>query len=550
MPQPKEWLSEEDSEGVGLGHSMPRGLAAPLLLLILHGVWSCLDLTCYTDYLSTVTCVLETRSLNPSKLILTWQDEYEELQDQETSCSLHRSDHNTTHIWYTCHMRLSQFMSDEVFIVNMMDQSGNNSHECGSFVLAESIKPAPPLNVTVTFSGRYDISWDSAYEEPSNYVLRGKLQYELQYRNLRDPYAVRPVTKLISVDSRNVSLLPEEFHKDSIYQLQVRAAPQPGTSFRGTWSEWSDPVIFQTQAEEPEAGWDPHMLLLLAVLILVLVFLGLKIHPPWRLWKKVWAPVPTPESFFQPLYREHSGNFKKWVNTPFTASSVELVPQNPTTTSVLHLSSYPAKGKKFLGPLGLEEQLECDGMSEPGHWCIIPLAAGQGVSAYSEERDRPYGLVSIDTVTVGDAEGLCVWPCSCEDDGYPAVNLDAGRVSGANGEDLLLVTDPAFLSCGCVSGSGLRLGGSPGSLLDRLRLPFAKEGDWAAGPPWRTGSPGGGSESEAGSPPGLDMDTFDSGFAGSDCGSPVETDEGPPRSYLRQWVVRTPPPVDSGAQSS
>lgn len=87
-------------------------------------------------------------------------------------------------------MRLSQFLSDEVFIVNVTDQSGNNSQECGSFVLAESIKPAPPLNVTVAFSGRYDISWDSAYDEPSNYVLRGKLQYELQYRNLRDPYAV------------------------------------------------------------------------------------------------------------------------------------------------------------------------------------------------------------------------------------------------------------------------------------------------------------------------------------------------------------------------
>lgn len=232
------------------------------------------------------------------------------------------------------------------------------------------------------------------------------------------------------------------------------------------------------------------------------------------------------------------------------ASSVEMVPQSPTTTSVLHLSSYPAKGKKFLGLPSLEEQLECDGTPEPGHSCTIPFAAGQGVSAYSEERDRPYGLVSIDTVTVGDAEGLCVWPCSCEDDGYPDVNLDADRESGPNAEDLLLVTDPAFLPCRCVSESGLRQGGSPGSLLDRLRLPFAKEGDWTADPPWRTGSPGGGSESEAGSPPGLDMDTFDSGFAGSDCGSPVETDEGPPRSYLRQWVVRTPPPVESEAQSS
>ncbi|XP_021517827.1 interleukin-21 receptor [Meriones unguiculatus] len=523
---------------------MPRGLAAPLLLLILQGVWGCLDLTCYADYLNTITCILETWSPHPRILNLTWQDEFEELQDKETSCHLHRSGHNATHMRYTCHMALAQFAPDDIFTVNAMDQSGNSSQECGHFVLAESIKPAPPFNVTVTFSGRYHISWHSDYEEASGYMLRGKLQYELQYRNLGDPYAVRPVTKLISVDSSTISLLPEEFQKGSSYQLQVRAVPHPGTTFRGTWSEWSDPVIFQTQTEEPKANLDPQLLLLLLIVLTpILVFMSLKIHMLWRLWKKIWAPVPSPESFFQPLYGEHSGNFKKWVDTPFTASSLELAPRSPTATPVLHLSSNPAKEKKFLG---LEEQLEYDGMSEPGQWSTVPLAE----TPYSEERDRPYGLVSIDTVTVGDAEGLCVWPCSCEDDGYPALNLDAGPESVPGAKDLLLVTGTAFLSCGCVSGGGLRLGGSPGSLLDRLRLPLAEEGDWTADPPWRTGCPGGGSQSEAGSPPGLDMDTFDSGFAGSDCGSPVESDEGPPRSYLRQWVVRTPPPEDSGAQGS
>ncbi|XP_051001156.1 interleukin-21 receptor [Acomys russatus] len=540
---------------------MPRGLAAPLLLLILQGAWSCPDLSCHTDYLWTISCVLETWSPHSSILSLTWQDEFEELKDKETSCHLHKLGHNATHTWYMCHMRFTQLVPDDVFTVNMTDPSGNNSQECGSFVLAEIIKPAPPFNVTVTFSGHYDISWHSDYEEASSssssssFTLRGKLQYELQYRNLRDPYAVRPVTRLISVDSSNISLLPEEFHKNSTYQLQVRAAPQPGTLFKGTWSEWSDPVIFQTQAEEPEAGLDARHLLFLSpvfliVLAPVLVFMGLKICLPWRLWKKVWAPVPSPESFFQPLYREHSGNFKKWVETPFTASSLELAPQNPTATSVLHLSSCPVKGKKFLGPPDLEEQLECDGVSEPGHWGTVLLAAGQGVSPYSEEGDRPYGLVSIDTVTVGDAEGPCAWPCSCEDDGYPALNLDAGPESGPSAKDLLLVSGTTFLSCGCVSGGGLRLGGSPGSLLDRLRLPLAEERDRTVGPLWRTGCPGGSSESEAGSPPGLDMDTFDSGFAGSDCGSPVESDEGPPRSYLRQWVIRTPTPVDTGAQGS
>lgn len=58
-----------------------------------------------------------------------------------------------------------------------------------------------------------------------------------------------PVTKLISVDSRSVSFLPGEFRKNASYELQVRAGPQPGSFFGGTWSEWSDPVIFQTQPE-------------------------------------------------------------------------------------------------------------------------------------------------------------------------------------------------------------------------------------------------------------------------------------------------------------
>lgn len=58
-----------------------------------------------------------------------------------------------------------------------------------------------------------------------------------------------PGRKLISVDSRSVSLLPLEFQGDSSYELQVRAGPQPGSNFQGTWSEWSDSVTFHTQPE-------------------------------------------------------------------------------------------------------------------------------------------------------------------------------------------------------------------------------------------------------------------------------------------------------------
>ncbi|XP_011232334.1 interleukin-21 receptor [Ailuropoda melanoleuca] len=544
---------------------MPCGSVASLILLMLQGAWGCRDLVCYTDYFQTVTCTLETRTLHPGMLTLTWQDPYGELEDEVTSCSLHRSAHNATHAKYMCHMDVFRFMADDIFSVNVTDQSGSYSQECGSFVLADSIKPSPPFNVTVTmnFSGHYNISWSSNYD---SYALKGKLQFELRYRKRGGPWALSPRRKLISVDSRSVSLLPLEFQSDSSYELQMRAGPQAGSSFQGTWSEWSDPVIFHTQPEEIKGGWHTYLLYLLLVVILpILVFLGLKIHLTWRLWKKVWGQVPSPQKFFQPLYVGHSGDFKKWVGAPFTASSLELGPQSPEVLSSLqtHTCCPPRSATKGLQPMQLPEPadlVEADGLPELGFWVPAPFTAGSlGGSAYSQERDRPYGVVlSIDTVTVADTEGPCAWSCTCGDDGYPALNLDASLEPGSGAEDPLLDTGTTVLSCGCVSTGGIAgLGGPPGSLLDGLKLPLEDEAGWTPGPPWSGGPPRGASDSEAGSPPaGLDMDTFDSGFAGSDCGSPVEcdftspSDEGPPRSYLRQWVVMAPPPEGPGPQAS
>nr|XP_012635563.2 uncharacterized protein LOC105879692 [Microcebus murinus] len=120
------------------GASMPCGWTALLLLLALQGGWGCPPLFCYTDYLQTVTCTLEMWTLHPSTLTLAWQDQYGELEDEVTSCSLHRSTHNTTHAKYTCHMDVFRLMADDIFSVNMTDQAGNHSQACGSFILAES----------------------------------------------------------------------------------------------------------------------------------------------------------------------------------------------------------------------------------------------------------------------------------------------------------------------------------------------------------------------------------------------------------------------------
>lgn len=250
---------------------------------------------------------------------------------------------------------------------------------------------------------------------------------------------------------------------------------------------------------------------------------------------------------------------QKWVGTPFTASSLDLGPWSPGVPSPLEMYNC---GPPLSAAQGLETTLlpapadlvETDGTpapeSEPGSWGPAPCAGSASSSAYSQEGDRPYGLVSIDTVTVVGAEEPCAWPCTCGEDGYPALNLDAGLEPGPGTEDPLLGPGATVLSCGCVAAGGpAGLGGPLGSLLDKLMLPLEDEAGWAPGPPWGGGPPRGVSDREAGSPPaGLDMDTFDSGFAGSDCGSPVECDftssrdEGPPQEL--------PPPVGGHGPSA
>ncbi|XP_060028735.1 interleukin-21 receptor isoform X2 [Erinaceus europaeus] len=493
------------------GASMPNGWATLSLLLMLQGAWGCPQLSCFTDYYQTVTCLVETGTLHSSSLTVTWQDQYGELEDEVTSCLLHPSTSNATHTEYTCHMDVTVFMADDEFSVNMTEEPGGLSQECGSFQLSQNIRPSPPFNVSVVPApaGDYTVTWSTDYDALDTAMLKGKLQFQLQYWNQGDLWA-RPRTKLVSVDSRAVSLPASEFPGGSRFSLRLRAGPD--AFLRGSWSEWSPPAAFHSQPAglelpapplvpppPPELKGDWRLYLLLVVLLPALVLLALKIHLPWRLCKKAWLQVPSPEWFFQPLYSNHSGDFKKWVGTPFTASSLELGTWNLVLPATLEMASCPPPGPKAPPEPRDPEQ---DGPPEPEP--SPPMDSW----ACSPEEERPYGLVSIDTVMVDGA---------CEDNGYPALALDVG---------------PGSTLMTCI------LGGSPVVLGGALGGPES--------PP----------VAQVGSPPSLDMDTFDSGFSGSDCGSPVDgdfpgpPDEGPPRSYLRQWVVMAPLPPSPGDPGS
>ncbi|XP_007499545.2 interleukin-21 receptor [Monodelphis domestica] len=555
-------------------------------LLILHFTFGYEDLACYTDYIQTLTCILQVEPGGHAEtspdLTIEWTDAYGELEEFVTSCSFYRSTHNHTHMQYTCHMDVYKFMSDDEFNVTITDKASNSSSKGRPFILSQSIKPYPPFNVTVTYFGDYNISWKTLYEDPLYYALQNKLQYELRYKKLQDSWTTQK-TKFISADLKSALLLSLEFQKDSVYEIQVRARPQ-SPLYSGIWSEWSNSTFFRTQPVEEKSEWSSW---LFPISLLVAIFASLA---GWkltqRLWKKMWVLVPNPASFFQPLYSAHEGNFKSWVGTSYVTSTMDLFYWRP-----MHPEVYESCLTKEI------ELIDAHGQPKIGYCGILPpgpsqTEVGPFALGFGERNDKSYGHVSLDTVmVVGDKEsGQLCCDCShlaqdrggdCDGDNYPKINLDGDQLVGQGSGDLPLGRDDRIISSGHVSmESPGRIPVWPetpiGSILEALCLhpseawdpvsPISLPSQEGEGAPFSQGPYAlfsCSSEKEAFGHPlvSLDMDTFDSGFAGSDCDSPLESDfmggspveregtstlgtnlveDDTPRSYIKQWVIFPP----------
>ncbi|XP_074053492.1 interleukin-21 receptor isoform X2 [Macrotis lagotis] len=586
--------------GISFGISMCPGQLGwtIIFLLILPCNSGYQDLTCYTDYIQTLTCFLQVDPGHAETfpdLTIEWNDAYEELEEFTNSCSFHRSTHNQTHMQYTCHMDVYKLMLDDEFNVTITDKLSNSSIEERHFhfILAQSIKPSPPFNVTVAYFGDYNISWKTLYEEPQYYALQNKLQYELRYKKQQDSWMTQTI-RFISVDLKSVSLMSLELQKGSVYEIQVRAQPQPSSLCSGVWSEWSTSTFFQTQPVEEKIDWFSWVFLISSPVAIFALLAGWKLTQ--RLWKKMWVLVPNPEHFFQPLYSAHEGNFKRWVGTPDNLNLFDWVPMYSDPVEV-YLHCLP-RGIKVIDVNEQSKGGNC-GIFPPGPFQteVESFALGSG-----EGKDKSYGHVSLNTVLVVDDKESGQLHCDCNhlaqdrigdcdgDDNYPKINVDGDQPDGQVSNDMLLGKEDRIISSGHVSME--RSGRIPmwpevpnGSILETL-CQHSPE-DWDPGSPISLPSPEGdgapfsqgpyahfscSSEKEAfGHPLVLDMDTFDSGFAGSDCGSPLENDflggspveregtsaldtshveDDTPRSYVKQWVIFPSPSPGPGSHNS
>ncbi|NXE94062.1 IL21R protein, partial [Menura novaehollandiae] len=567
----------------------------------------CENLTCFVDYVQTLSCILRNDlGAGSYNLTATWVPE-EDPENTAAACSLLQLSRNTSHTQYMCTVDMTELLADTKVQVDVTEIADRQHVLSKDFYLSDNVKPQPPFNLTALFSEGYNISWETIYQNSSFYFLNEELEYQLRYKRRTDTWETQK-TKAVHEDKRTLVILPWELQANTEYEFQVRARPRKDSGYGGFWSEWSSPLSLKTSPAAVTQTAGMKWLLLFGIVVAIMASITTFLAKQQSLWKKM-ACIPDPAPFFRPLYMAHNGDFKKWVGTSRTKMTFDLFEWGIVLPEVLEVyTMHPSKSTPREELQELRKNLPCKPcascLNAPGRdsqslWCSVNSSSGT--------EDQSYGHLSIDTVTVADEFTSCNCQCSCNHEhnnkkdnsdgepGYPKVNIDEEDRKISSDLHLAdLSTQDKILASGSVSTDHLRspsvpanqqversLEGGVGSILEALCLqPY----QWDLENPGSLPSPDGESVScsEASydfflhnTRPGdsyplicVDLDTIDSGFVDSDCGSPVDcefgqnsqTNCGPipleqegqdfPRSYVKQWVsCRSDSPV-SGTQTN
>ncbi|NWR06984.1 IL21R protein, partial [Paradoxornis webbianus] len=570
------------------------------------------SLTCFVDYVQTLSCILRDElGAGSYNLTAIWFPE-EDPENTVAACSLLQLSRNTSHTQYMCTVDMTELLADTKVQVDVTEIADRQHVLSKDFYLSDNIKPQPPFNLNALFSEGYNISWETIYQNSSFYFLNEELEYQLRYKRRTDTWEAQK-TKAVHEAKRTLVILPWELQANTEYEFQVRARPQEDSGYGGFWSEWSSPLSLKTSPAAVTQTAGMEWLLLFGIVVAIVVSITTFLAKQQSLWKKM-ACIPDPAPFFKPLYMAHNGDFKKWVGTSHMKMTFDFFEWGIVLPEVLEVyTTHPSNSTPQEELHELRKNLPCKPcascLTAPGHgsqslWCSVNSSGGT--------EDQTYGHLSIDTVTVADEFTSCDCQCSCnrlyrehehtnkEDDsagepGYPKINIDEEdrkissdlRLADLSTQDKILAsgsvsTDHLRSTCVPVNQQGERgVEGGVGSILEALCL---QPHQWDLENPGSLPSPDGESVSYSegfydffphNTRPGdsyplicVDLDTIDSGFVDSDCGSPVDSEFGQnsqaicgaiplgqegqdfPRSYVKQWVsCRSESPV-SGTQAN
>lgn len=185
-----------------------------------------------------------------------------------------------------------------------------------------NIKLGPPgnlqlVNITENTS---NLTWSLNI---SSHYLEGNREYQVRYRHVSQSW--EEATKLL-IEQDQMWTKFERLSPNWKYEAAVRARPSARSTYQGTWSDWSEPVLWRTHPDhKDQSGTSQPVLPVLIVSTFIFVIIGTAFLINLRTlkwFKKILKiHIPDPEKFFPPLVSVHGGDIQKWLSSPFSTSS-------------------------------------------------------------------------------------------------------------------------------------------------------------------------------------------------------------------------------------
>ncbi|XP_063788863.1 interleukin-21 receptor [Pseudophryne corroboree] len=496
----------------------------------------CKDLHCTVDYIDTLTCIYSGDKEENTSISYTLHAEWT-LEESEETCDLISPGRRQE---YICTINMENFNVDDkctVFITAKVNGHSHSNKTCGPFSIGDRFEPTTPFNLTVSFVESYNVTWKTSYD--NNIVINGELAYELGFKKDKESWQNQKSIQVLE-DEKHVVFLSSSFQANELYVARIRARPKPESIYRGQWSAWSTPVIWRTPDDEfiktSSQNWI-SLIYFLPVFLLIVIMLILKcLKWPQCLWKKVWLLVPDPAPFFKPLYEGHHGDFKSWLGPYFPTMHSQVGILTPEVDILeIHcpsLKNNPEKQTLFPPKSCSSNCRKCGGIGD--------IREKISKQRFIDNQCCFHCLTNTNT-TMDGLEASIDEEDDSKDDGYPDIDLDSGTGNTLN--DLVnhrsnpegaekSKVDFKFHPQENVLRDNM-------NILDLLSVPPEEwelhesscqeedENVFYNDENYNALSPDSGNSTDFGYPQMcLDLDTIDSGFVDSECGSPVDSDFG------------------------
>ncbi|NXP23393.1 IL2RB protein, partial [Scytalopus superciliaris] len=315
------------------------------------------SLTCWYDSRAALFC-----DWNPSRDLVEAPCQLEILSNQgfcdrsfplpqkSKDCQLPKAEHETR--LRRCIKTFSQdsntqcFTSSDRLAMSVHCWIGENKSipvQIENFSPLENIKLRPPgnlrlVNITENTS---NLTWSLNI---SSHYLNGEREYQVRYRNTNQSW--EEATNL-PIEHDQMWANFERLSPNSKYEAAVRARPSARSTYKGVWSDWSEPILWRTHAGHKDQSVLPAFIV--STFIFVIIGTAFLINLRTLKWfKKILKThIPDPEKFFSPLISVHGGDIQKWLSSPFSTSS-HCVNSTVPEISVLEVMQKNDQESRFL----------------------------------------------------------------------------------------------------------------------------------------------------------------------------------------------------------